>query len=91
MQSQIDRLIITDIYPASEAPIPEVTSQNLVKALQLRNPNFQVVYAPYESTFESIREQIDSTIQADDLVLMLGAGKINKLTDVIIPVPPKNN
>lgn len=84
-QSQIDRLIITDIYPASEAPIPEVTSQNLVKALQLRNPAFQVVYAPYEPTFDAIRKQLNPTLEADDLVLMLGAGKVNKLTDLIIP------
>lgn len=85
MQSQIDRLIITDIYPASEAPIPEVTSQNLVKAMRLRNPNFEVVYAPYETNFESIRTHLDSDIQENDLVLMLGAGKVNKLTDIIIP------
>lgn len=91
MQSQIDRLIITDIYPASEAPIPEVTSPNLVKAMQLRNPNFEVVYAPYESTFESIRKQLDCCIEQDDLVLMLGAGKVNKLTDIIIPTPKTNS
>jgi UDP-N-acetylmuramate--alanine ligase len=86
--SKIDRLVITDIYPASEAPIPEVTSQNLVKAMQLRNPNLEVVYAPYESNFESIRTYIEATINPNDLILMLGAGKINKLTDILnIPKP----
>ncbi|MCX5922275.1 MAG: UDP-N-acetylmuramate--L-alanine ligase [Candidatus Dependentiae bacterium] len=86
VQSNIDHLIITDIYPASEAPIPEITSQNLVKAILLRSPKFTVSYAPYESDYAIIRTQLEPLLEANDLVLLLGAGKINKLADVIIPL-----
>ncbi|MBU3748825.1 MAG: UDP-N-acetylmuramate--L-alanine ligase, partial [Burkholderiaceae bacterium] len=36
--STIDSLIITDIYPASEAPITDITSQRLVTELAQHNP-----------------------------------------------------
>ncbi len=78
-----DTLIITDIYPASEESIPEITSQNLVKALQARNPNFTVSYIPYESHFNALRTKLDTCIAPDDLVLLLGAGKINKLATIL--------
>lgn len=81
MQSNIDNLIITDIYPASEAPIPEITSLNLVKALEARNPKFTISYAPFDAQFKAIRSILDPLIAADDLVLLLGAGKVNKIVE----------
>ncbi|MGE0010031.1 MAG: UDP-N-acetylmuramate--L-alanine ligase [Candidatus Babeliales bacterium] len=79
LHSAIDTLIITDIYPASEHPIPEVTGLNLTKALLQRNPNFKVIYAPLEDDFASIKKALIPTIASDDLILLQGAGKINKL------------
>jgi len=81
VQSSIDHLIITDIYAASEAPIAEINSINLVKAIEARNPKFSVSYAPYDPQFVSIRKELDPLISADDLVLLLGAGKVNKLIE----------
>lgn len=83
IQSDIDHLIITDIYPASEAPIAEITSQNFVAALKKYNPNFTVTYAPYEHDFSSITHHLTPMIHEKDLVLMLGAGKINKLAKAL--------
>lgn len=82
-QSGIDHLIITDIYPASEAPILGVTSQNLVKALQEQMPSFSISYAPYEADFATIKAQLAPLAGADDLILLQGAGKINKLADYL--------
>ncbi len=79
--SSIDHLIITDIYPASEPPIENITSKRLVAALQEKNPPFSISYVPYEPDFASIKQQINSTLQKDDLLLLLGAGKINKLAE----------
>lgn len=79
MQSSIDHLIITDIYPASEQPIPEITSQNLVKAIAKRHPHFSITYAPYEPEFTSIKKYLYEIIHPEDLILLQGAGKINKL------------
>jgi UDP-N-acetylmuramate--alanine ligase len=88
LESNIDHLIITDIYAASEAPIPEITSQNFVRAMQERNPRFSITYAPFDSEFKAIREQLEPLIGSEDLVLLLGAGKVNKITDLIMPATP---
>jgi len=77
----IKHLIITDVHAASEAPIPEITSQNLVKALQQKNPSFCVSYAPLESDFKSIANLLEKIVAPDDLILLQGAGKINKFAD----------
>lgn len=91
INSNIDHLIITDIYPANELPIAEITSQNFVAALKKYNPHFTVSYAPYEQDFTSITDELEPVINDKDLVLMLGAGKINKLAKVLAykvrPVP----
>lgn len=77
--SDIDHLIITDIYPASEAPIPGVTAQKMAYDLQSHNPRFTVTYVPFQDTFEDIKIVVQDIVQYDDLILLLGAGKINKL------------
>lgn len=81
--SPIDHLIMTDIFPASEMPILNVTSQNLVKAIQEQNPKFSITYAPYEGTFDSIKQSLSPLAHEDDLILLLGAGKVNKLPDYL--------
>jgi UDP-N-acetylmuramate--alanine ligase len=82
--SPIDRLIITDIYPASEKPIANITSAHLAKDLQARNPNFPVSYLPIDADFDAIKKELDHVTQAGDLILLLGAGKINKIADTLI-------
>jgi len=79
--AQIDHLIVTDIYPASEAPIINVTSQNLVHAMLEQNPNFPISYVPYESDFAQIKQTLAPLAHENDLVLLLGAGKVNKLAE----------
>jgi len=82
-ESEIDHLVITDIHPASEAPIPGITGKQLAQTLQACNPPFTVSYAPLEADFCSIKQKLEITAQKDDLVLLLGAGKINKLVKAI--------
>lgn len=77
----IDKLIITDIYPASEAPIPNITGHNLTKALQQASPTFSIDYAPYESHFSSLSAAVTQECKPGDLVLFLGAGRLNKLAE----------
>lgn len=83
IKSDINHLIITDIYSAGESPIPEVTAQRLAHEIQSYNPPFSVEYTPYESDFSAIKQAIQNRVQKDDLVLLLGAGKINKLATVL--------
>lgn len=84
VQSPIDHLIITDIYAASEAPIPGVTSEGLAAAIKARNPHFTVSYAPYEETFASIKGQLAEIVEDKGLVLLQGAGKLNKLAEQLV-------
>lgn len=81
--AEIDHLIVTDIYPASEAPILNVTSENLVQAMNDLKPTFPITYIPYESDFTQIRQSISNLAHDDDLVLLLGAGKVNKLVNYL--------
>ncbi len=81
LASTIDHLIITDIYPASESPIAQVSSQRFVQALKARKPSFSIEYVPFQADFTAIKQAIEKNIQSDDLLLLLGAGKINKLTE----------
>ncbi len=81
--SAIDNLIITDIYPASEAPIENVTSKRLVEEIRQKNPALAVQYIPFSDDFEEIKKQVEALVNKDDLLLLQGAGKINKLADKI--------
>ena len=76
----IDALYITDIYPASEEPIPDVTSERLVQAIKDKNNKFNVVYFP---TYAQITKALHDTVQAGDLVITIGAGKVNQIAEVL--------
>lgn len=82
--SAIDHLIVTDIFPASEAPIEGVTSQRFVTELRMRNPNLAVSYVPYTQDLSLINDHVIPLLGADDLLLLLGAGKVNKLSDKLL-------
>lgn len=82
-QSGIDHLIITDIFPASEAPIANVASENLVRDLLAHNLPFAISYVPFEKDFTQLKELLMPHLHEDDLLLLLGAGKVNKLAEII--------
>ncbi len=81
LNSTVDHLIITDIYPASEKPIETVTSNRLALELIQKNPSFTVTYIPADTNFSLVHQALDGIIHPGDLVLFLGAGKVNKLAD----------
>ncbi len=81
--SKIDNLIITDIYPASEAPIENITSARFVQELHQKNPALAVSYIPFSDDFDQIKTAVEKLIGNGDLLLLQGAGKINKLADKI--------
>jgi UDP-N-acetylmuramate--alanine ligase len=83
VQSPIDHLIITDIYAASEPPLPEITAQNLAKAIQKRHPRFSVTYVPYEEHFSLLKWNLDAIVAPDDLILFQGAGNVYKCAHVL--------
>lgn len=84
INTPIDNLIITDIYPASEAPIENISSQNLVNAIKQKNPDYPVTYVPLDKEFINIITKINESIKDDDLILLQGAGKINSIAAKLI-------
>lgn len=89
--SQIDTLIVTDVYAASEQPIPGITGAQFAKALQQCHPPFPVFYAPREPDFSSLIAVLSTLLKENDLLLLQGAGKINKLADLLIPTSPQSS
>jgi len=77
--NQADYLIVTDIYAASEQAIPGIDAQTLLKKIQDHGNGKTVLYLPKEK----IVEQIKKVILPGDLVITLGAGDIQKVSDAL--------
>lgn len=69
-----DILLLTDIYPAGEKPIPGVSVDKLAKAI--KGP--QVIL---HKDLEALPEAILALAQPGDLVLFLGAGSITSVAE----------
>lgn len=75
-----DILIVTDIYPAREEPIPGVTGElvaNEARSLGHRH----VVYIP---DFKEVTDYLGRNIQDGDMVITLGAGDVWKIGESLI-------
>ena len=75
----IDELILVPIYPASEPPIEGITSEKLVEAIHAQRSGNKVRLLPLEKDYQSLITALKQTVKKDDLVLFLGAGKVNRL------------
>ncbi|MBQ3059456.1 MAG: UDP-N-acetylmuramate--L-alanine ligase [Desulfovibrio sp.] len=72
---QCDLLLLTEIYAASEKPIPGVSGQSLAQGIQ------QVSATPlqYYQTLESLQAGLSGQLREGDLLLTLGAGTITRI------------
>lgn len=81
-RSPIDQLIITDIYPAGEQPIQTISGARLATELAHHAP-FPVIYCPEEPGWATLQKLIENLTQTGDLLLFMGAGKVNSLAHKI--------
>lgn len=72
--STLDELILIDIYPARELPIPGITSQIILDQVQSANKEL----CSKENLIERLKER-----QLPDVILVLGAGDIDRLVQPI--------
>jgi UDP-N-acetylmuramate--alanine ligase len=79
--SSIDTLYITDIYPASEAPIDGITSKKLAAHIQKKNPKITVHYF---SKYDEITQHVEKKIGKGDLLITIGAGKVNLIGETLV-------
>ncbi len=75
-----DVVLITDVYPASEPPIPGVTGQLLVDELTRRGHPC----ALYEPRFEKLAPRAGALLKPGDLFLSLGAGNIHEIGTMLV-------
>ncbi len=69
-----DRVVIADVYPASEEPIPGITGQTIAdEILAHGHPNVS-----YQPRRQQIHCDIGNIIDEGDLVVSLGAGNIHE-------------
>lgn len=80
-----DILIVTDIFPAREDPIPGITGE-LVADSARSFGHRQVIYIPAK---EEIPEYLKSIVHEGDLVITMGAGDIWKVGESLITMMKK--
>ena len=73
-----DRVVVTDVYSAGEAPQPGVTGRLVAEAVAAAGGD--VAYIP---SLRSVAESIVPELREGDVVLLLGAGDINSVADEI--------
>jgi len=68
-----DEIVLTDIYPAGEDPIPGVTIERLAGAVERSAPGRVRVVKP----LADLPTEVAAIARAGDMVITLGAGSIN--------------
>ena len=75
-----DELILTDIYAASEAPIPGITSEALAEGVR-KALGKEVTYI---SRLAKAEEYLEAKAEAGDLILTVGAGDVFKVGEELV-------
>ncbi len=75
-----DVVIVTEVYPAGEEPIPGATGRALFEEMQRRgHPGIR-----YEPDLARVPEAVAEAVRPGDIVIVLGAGNINRTIPEII-------
>jgi len=74
-----DDVILTDVYPAGEAPIDGATAEAVEAEVRKTGRPVRLV-----KTLDAIPETVAATARPNDLVITLGAGSIGTLPDRIL-------
>ena len=78
--SNVDVLILHEIYSAGEPPIAGVDASHLLAAISIKSKN-PIYFAPDLATASA---KVLEELQDNDLVLTMGAGSIGKLPQLIL-------
>lgn len=77
-----ERVYVLDIYPASEPPIPGITSERLVE--RMRELGFE--RARYAPSQQDVIDELLREVQPGDMVMTIGAGSVWKLGEAFAQV-----
>lgn len=85
---EADLLLVTDIYAASEEPIPGISLETVIESVRTSAHAPEVIAAP---THDDIIAYLQKNCQEGDIVMFLGAGDITKCAaraaEVLTAVP----
>jgi UDP-N-acetylmuramate--L-alanine ligase/UDP-N-acetylenolpyruvoylglucosamine reductase len=76
---EADRVVVTDVYPASEPPIPGISGQTIVDEIVKCGHRA----ARYQPRLERVHCDIGNALGDGDLVLSLGAGNIHEQLSIL--------
>jgi UDP-N-acetylmuramate--alanine ligase len=71
-----DAVVVTDVFPAREDPIPGVTGELITSSIGALGRNLDVDYVP---DLDAASQHVISNVSDGDVVLVMGAGSIEKL------------
>jgi UDP-N-acetylmuramate--alanine ligase len=80
-----DVLVVTDVYPAGEAPRPGVSGKLIVNAVLDAHPMSRVAYFPRR---EPLVAYVRRMLKPGDLCLVLGAGDVTSVTHELLHDAP---
>jgi UDP-N-acetylmuramate--alanine ligase len=75
-----DHVIVTEVYPAGEEPIPGIDGRRVADAL-VRHGHPSVVHEP---DLAKIPSRLVEVVRPGDLVLTLGAGNVWKVAEALV-------
>jgi UDP-N-acetylmuramate--L-alanine ligase/UDP-N-acetylenolpyruvoylglucosamine reductase len=70
-----DIVFITDVYPASEPPIPGITGQTLVDAMKAHGD----IPAKFLPDLSTAHHAVGNSLEPGDLLITLGAGNVHEV------------
>lgn len=76
--SQVDQLLLLDVFPAGEKPIVGADSRTLARSLRLRGVVEPILIDPMDT--ESLGRILQNVLQANDLLLTQGAGNVGAIS-----------
>lgn len=80
----VDRLIVTDVYNASEEPIEGVSSKRFSECL--KHPDYKYI----SGDMKEVAKNLYPELKSGDIVITLGAGTITKLGDELLKISGAN-
>ncbi|MBQ2611313.1 UDP-N-acetylmuramate--L-alanine ligase, partial [bacterium] len=83
----VDKLVVTDVFAASEDPIENINSARFVSDLKIKHPEIDCEYI--EGTMCNVAEKLYPQLRQNDVVIGLGAGTITELCPELLKLDKK--
>ncbi|MGM0365762.1 MAG: UDP-N-acetylmuramate--L-alanine ligase [Actinomycetota bacterium] len=79
--SESDVLIVTDVYGAGEHPLPGINGKAIIDELAEEGFDKRLIYIP---KLNDVSRYLEFNIKKDDMVLLMGAGDITRVTEELL-------